>query len=197
MPMRILSYYIVLFPSLDVISGFPLGVHVIVNGIYIVITGRDTSEKSKYKHDWLIRLSLKFIVAVLPIAAAFGTSNLVQVLTFSGFITITCYIIPFALQIRSIQVCKKIFDETTDKKLLNKQDMNKEKQTKKMFRKFVLASSESYSTPYSFPVIGHPATAAILLLFGVCLYGVLISLFFINPTKLTCDLKENNGTLFI
>ncbi len=39
--LRILSYYIVLFPTLDVISVYPLSNHVICNNLY-------TSEKPKY-----------------------------------------------------------------------------------------------------------------------------------------------------
>ena len=46
--LRILAYYLIFFPSLDVMSAYPLVVHVLVNNIYIIITGRDT-----YVHDML------------------------------------------------------------------------------------------------------------------------------------------------
>ena len=54
--LRILAYYLIFFPSLDVMSAYPLVVHVLVNNIYIIITGRDT-----YVHDMLysgIRLEI-------------------------------------------------------------------------------------------------------------------------------------------
>jgi hypothetical protein len=38
--LRILAYYLIFFPSLDVMSAYPLVVHVLVNNIYIIITGR-------------------------------------------------------------------------------------------------------------------------------------------------------------
>lgn len=187
-----MSYYIVLFPSLDVISGFPLGVHVIVNGIYVIITGRDTSEKPKYKHDWLIRLSLRFTVAVLPIAAAFGTSNLVYVLTISGFTTITCYITPFILQVRSIQVCKKKFAETHIKK-----DISKGKLKNRSHNFSKSTKSEIYYTSYSFPGFSHPKASLALVFFGICLYGSLLSHFFVSPVKLSCDLQNSNETMLL
>ena len=40
--LRILAYYLIFFPSLDVMSAYPLVVHVLVNNIYIIITGKDT-----------------------------------------------------------------------------------------------------------------------------------------------------------
>ena len=39
--LRILAYYLIFFPSLDVMSAYPLVVHVLVNNIYIIITGKD------------------------------------------------------------------------------------------------------------------------------------------------------------
>jgi hypothetical protein len=38
--LRILAYYLLFFPSLDVMSAYPLVVHVLVNNIYIIITGK-------------------------------------------------------------------------------------------------------------------------------------------------------------
>ena len=44
--LRILAYYLIFFPSLDVMSAYPLVVHVLVNNIYIIITGKDINRHS-------------------------------------------------------------------------------------------------------------------------------------------------------
>lgn len=107
--MRIVSYYIILFPSLDVIAVYPLSNHVITNNLYIFITGHDTSVKPKYRCDWILRIALKVINALLPIVAAFGVANLVYILKFVGVFGFMCYAFPVLLQMKSTYVCKKTF----------------------------------------------------------------------------------------
>ena len=84
---RALSYYVVIFPSIDVTSAYPLVIHTIANNIYTTLFCRDTSRKSKTpKLDFLLLLVIKFISAVLPIAAALFVSNLIYVLKYAGLI---------------------------------------------------------------------------------------------------------------
>lgn len=107
--LRILSYCIVLFPSIDVVSAYPLSNHVLVNNLYIFITGHDTTKKPKYKFDWFLRLVLKIVSAILPIAAAFGVANLIYVLKYAGLFGFMCFAFPVLLQLKSIYICKKRF----------------------------------------------------------------------------------------
>ena len=186
--LQLLSYFILLFPSLDILSSYPLNVIVMVNSIYIIVTGRDTSEKPTLRCDWLLRLALKLIVAVLPILAAFGMSNLVNVLIWTGFVTVAMCITPFILQIRSIQICKEKFKRDKKNKALSPTKHRSSKLGEKFgyFKDVMFGSSYAYSTPYSFPVVSHPLTALVFTVLGLAVIIVLFLTFFIKPDKLKC-----------
>lgn len=81
-----------------------------VNNIYTVITGNDTSKNHKWKYDWILRFSLRFIAALLPLLAAFGMANLIYVLKYAGLVGFgVCFLYPTVLQLRSAFVCIKRF----------------------------------------------------------------------------------------
>ena len=112
---KIISYIIVIFPSIDVCTVFPLVVLVIVNNIYTVVFGRDSSEDSRLT-SFFIRLVMKFMVALMAIVVAIGVSNLIVILTYSGLISfLTSLIIPCFLQLRSQWVCRKMFGKASEK----------------------------------------------------------------------------------
>ena len=106
---KLLSYYIVLFPAIDVISSYPLMSCIISNSLYSLITGHDSSKTSKYKFDWLLKVVLRFIAAVVPIGAAFGVANLILVFKYAGLFGFLNLFSPVLLQLRSIYICKKKF----------------------------------------------------------------------------------------
>jgi hypothetical protein len=108
-PFRSLSYIIIIFPSIDVISAYPLSNHVLVNNLYIFITGHDTTKKPRYRFDWCLRLTLKIISALLPIIASFGVANLIYVLKYAGLFGFMCFAFPVLLQLKSTYVCKQRF----------------------------------------------------------------------------------------
>ena len=114
MAIRVLSYYIVLFPSIDVCSVYPLVVHTIVNNIYTVIFNRDTSQAKGWKHR-LLQLLMKFIVAILPIVVALVISNLIYILKYAGLIGFIVIFFPINLQLSSQWVCYKTFSYMLDK----------------------------------------------------------------------------------
>ena len=64
---------------------FPLLIHTIVNNIYTVIFGRDTSQTIGWKHR-IIQVVMKFVAAMLPIVVALFVSNLVYVLKYAGLL---------------------------------------------------------------------------------------------------------------
>ena len=117
--LRILSYVIILFPSIDVCSAFPLVVHTTVNNIYTVVFGRDTSQDTGFKYCLIQRL-MKFVAAILPIGIALFVSNLVIVLNYAGIIGFfIAFFFPVVLQLSSQWVCQKTFcylldDETNN-----------------------------------------------------------------------------------
>lgn len=106
---KLLSYYIVLFPAIDVISSYPLMNHVMSNNLYSLIAGQDSSKTPKYRFDWLLKVTLRFVAALLPILAAFGVANLIYVFRYAGLFGFLNLFSPILLQLRSIYVCKKKF----------------------------------------------------------------------------------------
>ena len=213
-PIRMLSYYLIIFPSLDVVSAYPLVNHVLVNNLYILITGHDTSRKPKYRFDWFLRMFLRFAMAVLPILAAFGVANLIYILKYAGMVGFIAYLFPFGLQLRSIHVCKKTFatsfisingalsvmkekkklesdEEGEEQKSDNEEKFpegGKEKESLLEARDMSSKEKESlYMTPYSNVLISHPLSVWIVGALGASLFIFAFSSLFVHPHKMNCD----------
>ena len=60
--LRILAYYLIFFPSLDVMSAYPLVVHVLVNNIYIIIIGKDALYM--YMYIYMYRKATDFMCEI-------------------------------------------------------------------------------------------------------------------------------------
>lgn len=205
LPLRILAYFIVLFPSLDVASAYPLIVHVLVNHIYAVIAGHDTSIPPSKGKKWLdlsLRIGLRLVLAIIPVLAAFGVANLVEVLKFAG---LTQFLIslgfPTLLQLRSIFVCRKTFASSQSTDASGQQQTKEEKQ-------LLLSSSDDvdddndkktsslspqrsqqkgeYLTPFSSRVISHPVTVVIVGILGLCFFLLAVGSLFATPDQTTC-----------
>ena len=105
---RIVSYYIVLFPSLDVISLYPLYVTSIANNIYQVVMCRDTSQGDCTCKDKIGKLVFRLVCAFLPLIGAAFISNLVTLLKIGGiFILFLGFLIPATCQLQSKRLCRK------------------------------------------------------------------------------------------
>ena len=184
LPLRAFSYYLIFFPSLDVISAYPLTNICIVNNVYTVITGRDTSEPAKWKYDWILHLSMKFIVALIPILLAFASANLVYILSYTGILAFGLLLLfPGVLQLRSTYVCSKKFGQCVAPQA--KEDsqplINKVAKSSKLS-----CSSWSYMTPYSNSVISHPLFVCLIGCFGACFFVFALVSLFITTDKFTC-----------
>ena len=108
--LRVLSYYIILFPSVDVISPFTLNVTTMVNNLFVVFVGKDSAQASESLASFIVLLLMKFVIALLPILVAMGVSNLVTVFRYAGFVSfILNLFLPNLLQLRSQWVCRKTF----------------------------------------------------------------------------------------
>ena len=95
--LRALSYIIILFPTLDVISAYPLVTCSMVNNFYQVIMGRDTSQR-KHSYDGLILVAMRAVVAILPIVCSLFISNLVYILKYGELVGfLTAFFFPLAL----------------------------------------------------------------------------------------------------
>ena len=82
--LRILSYYIILFPSIDVT--YPISVLNITNNAFVGILGKDTAGVMKSRHSYLLILTIKFFSALTPILIAMAVSNLVTVFKYVGLV---------------------------------------------------------------------------------------------------------------
>ena len=213
--LRALSYYIVLFPSLDVVSAYPLVVHTVVTNLYIIITGKDTSKKPTHRcarFNWLLLLALKLVSAVLPILAAFGISNLIYVLKYAGLLGFCiCFFFPTLLQLRSIYVCKKRFAQThvsvsgshagDESGSDSKGDLHHHSEKKPLLSVQELQGKKKrslYMTPYSNRVLSHPVVVCIIGGIGIVLFCLTFASLFVNPKRELClDGLEDDGGRFM
>ena len=192
--LRVLAYYLIFFPSLDVMSAYPLVVHVLVNNIYIIFTGRDTSEPGKWRLDWLLRVVLRLLGSITPILAAMGMANLIYVITYGGLTGyIVCYFFPAILQLSSIRACKKkfstflspapssdLFPESNETTPLSA-SMKKKKREGPY-------NNRSYMTPYSIPGLSHPWFVAFMTGVVVVIFGLIVASLFVTPAQQKCRL---------
>ena len=184
LPLRILSYYLIFFPALDVISAYPLVNICSVNNVYMVITGRDTSEPPKWRYDWILRLSLRFIIAVIPILLAFGAANLVFILKYAGPLGYgICFLFPIVLHLRSMYVCNNMFGQHRDPLAQTEKDSQPliKKETS-MWRQCL----RQHMTPYSNVVLSHPIFVVFIGCCGIGFFVASIMSLFIGPEKYTC-----------
>lgn len=192
---KIISYIIVLFPSLDVCTVFPLVILVIVNNIYTVVFGRDSSEDSSWT-SFFIRLVMKFMIASMAILVAVGISNLIVILEYSGLVSfLTSLIMPCLLQLRSQWVCWKMFGKKSEKQPSHELD--------EMSRKTAAGSGDSdpllpqdslhsptpssccskrdcYTTPYS-TFLSHPVAVILIGIMVTICFLLSIASIFVHP----------------
>ena len=200
---RALSFYLVLFPSLDVCSAYPLVVHTISNNIYTVLFGRDTSSKSQHpKRDWALQFVIKGLSAILPIAAALFISNLVYVLKYAGLIGFfICFFFPTALQLSSIWVCNREFGTAkiaagyhdASKPLVGENERPYSLQSGSEMSSYGDSSKSSpclksttYHTPYSNRVLSHPIAVGVIGAVGVALFLLALVSLGVHPEMRHC-----------
>ena len=186
-------------------SAFPLTIHCIVNNIYIILTGQDTSKEPRWQCDWLFRFILRFVAALLPLLAAMGIANLIYVLKYAGLVGFTIALFfPAVLQLRSIYICNRKFsppakhtvDEINDSKvtegtpLINSSEETSEADKSMLELSGVLEFHRnkwsSYMTPYSMGYLSHPMIVLVIIGIGLCLFILAVTSLGVGPQKLTC-----------
>ena len=202
--LHVLSYYLIFFPSLDVMSAFPLMVHCMVNNLYLIITGRDTSEKPRWRYDWLFRFTLRFVSAILPLLAAMGIANLIYILKYAGLFGFAIALFfPAILQLTSIYSCNKTFKvhvpvlPTEKTPLIIQNGGSIDFSFHSMFwnvisglglLEFRKKNRKSHVTRYSRGFLSHPLFVIVVILIGFCLFVMACTSLVISPQKLTCDI---------
>ena len=186
--LRMVSYFIMLFPSIDVISIYPLIVLTMVNNMYLVLFCKDSAEASNSRKGFIILLTMKFVAAILPITIAMAVSNLVTVLKYAGLAGIfLVFFFPTLLQISSQWVCKKKFthlllsqtsvqelheSSTTSRTNNNNHHENNNHQEDEDFPLIPsreVKPSSLYMTPYS-SIFSHWPVAMVLSIFQLALF---------------------------
>lgn len=187
--LRILSYYIILFPSIDVISVYPLVVLTMVDNIYTVFFGRDSSQAPKTWKTFFIRMGMKFVAAILPIFVAMAVSNLVTVLKFAGLMGFfICFFIPTTLQLSSQYKCNKTFkpalqqykQETLQDTSFSPDEMPGNSSESAPLISSQIKPSDLYMTPYS-TIFSYWPAVVIIGGVGIMLFGLTVSSLFFHP----------------
>ncbi|XP_063686906.1 uncharacterized protein LOC134820452 isoform X2 [Bolinopsis microptera] len=107
MLIRMISYLIMLTPSVVVCSAYPLCVITMVANLGLLITGRDLSTDPKYKNK--LKLVGCFI-SIIPISGALFISNLKTLSKYAGLIAFLLIgFIPIMLQVQSRRKCRRVF----------------------------------------------------------------------------------------
>jgi len=174
-------------------------VHTIVNNFYILVVGHDTSKAPSHGHgklDFFLRMLFRFFAAVVPILAAFGVANLVYVLKYAGLMGFNiCFFFPTLLQLRSIYVCRKVFEpkfitvsgSKGGKNTEEKQSLLTVQGTGTLFssqRK--IEKKELYLTPYSSCIFSHPVAVVVVGLLGFSFFVLTLASLGVHPVKVSC-----------
>ena len=174
---------------------YPLNIQPIVNNIYSVFFRQDTRKRSK-RCDRLLKVLIRLFAAVIPLTVAFGVSNLVTVLQYSGLPGfMLSFIFPTALQLQSIRVCKKVFRGVRSVQAMFPTDDSTEKEKSDSMKlstsdHIVCSSQEKkpqsslYMTPYSTRILSHPITVIITGAIGTLIFLLTIASLFNEPEKL-------------
>ena len=201
MYLRIMSYCVIFIPPLLIVSSYPLNIHPMVNNIYTVVMGHDTSKSPRNIRYRVLLLMMRFLAALIPILLACGVSNLVTVRRYSGPLAFAITIFfPTALQLQSIRVCKKKFQDVHVRlhmvqnavhdsgegcdKLDNKDEVTASSTEIVLhclqFTQPQNKTSQLYMTPYSSQVFSRPTAVTIIGAIGLLLFLLSIANLFIN-----------------
>ncbi|KAL5250029.1 hypothetical protein ACHWQZ_G015939 [Mnemiopsis leidyi] len=104
---RMISYLIMMTPSIVVCSAYPLCAITLVTNLFLLITGRDLSTDPKYKNKLK---AIGCVISLLPISSALFISNLKTLSKYAGLIAfVLIMFIPIMLQVQSRRKCRRVF----------------------------------------------------------------------------------------
>ena len=184
--LKVLSYYIILFPSLDVMTAYPLGNTAVANNVYTMITGKDSND-DKRRYAKLALLGLKFVCSIIPLALAFAVSNLLDVVQYAGLLGFTVgFLFPAMVQFASQYHCMKIFENTPNginsgdevTPLLGHRWLGGLTSASLWKRWWLTWKNPAYWTPHS-TIISHPISVAIVCVICLLLFGLSVGSFFV------------------
>ena len=186
------------------ISVYPLVVLTMVDNIYTVFFGKDSSQAPKTWTTFFIRMGMKFVSAILPILVALAVSNLVTVLKFAGLIGFfICFFIPTLLQLSSQWICVKTFKAALEPRTTlqdnsfcsdNEQPRAKSAENAPLITSPQVKPSELYMTPYS-NIFSYWPAVVIIGGVGVLLFALTVASLFFAPSKSLPCLHGNDTSV--
>ena len=184
--LRILSYCILLFPTVLVISVYPLSQLAISNNVYVGLLGKDTADPRNTWISYCFLLLLKFFGALLPVLVAMAVSNLVTVFKYIGAIEFLISVGNIILlQVRSQWVCKHKFLAALKRHVdlphsstNGNHDIEHKEEDSLLLSSHHVQPSHLYMTPYStvfsyWPVVVI-VTAVCVVMFGFNVFSVFV-----------------------
>ena len=155
---RTLAYFLLLYPSMDLCSTYPL-IATLGSNIFLALL-QDAGVNTEARHFALIT---RFCFATLPLIGSIYVANTVVVSIFGGFLFILItLVIPSLLRIFSIKKCQ------TEWKSSRKAYFGTQKETVTLLENKQLQQSDIRKTLYP-PLIGRSD----LLAYGTLLLGVM------------------------
>ena len=195
-----------MLPPVYTCLNYALNIQPIANNIYSVFFRKDTGKRTK-RCDRLLKPLIRLFAAVVPLAVAFGVSNLVTVMQYTGLSGfILSFAFPTALQLQSIRVCKRVFRgvctakttfrfpaaDFTEKETIDRMKVSTgagvvcSPQDKKPRNE-----SSLYMTPYSTRILSHPIAVTIIGAIGMLIFLLTVVSLFFKPEKFpTCKTLE-------
>ena len=185
MALRAFSYFIVIFPSVDILTAYPIACLLMVNNMYTAFGGKDSAEASKKWSSFIVLLAMKFISSLVPILVAMAVSNLVTVLKYSGFVSFFhSFIVPVVIQFSSQWVCYKTFKKSLESRSYALQESSgngaaakNEERSQLIETTPSVKPSDLYMTPYS-TIFSHWPTGVVVGGVATALLGLTVNSFF-------------------
>ena len=186
-----MSYFLLLYPVLDVSSAYPLAVLVMKDNLFMAITGRDsvtgaTPDQLKKKQQ-VLRLVLSLCISILPLTGSFFVANLVDITRYAGLIGFAkCYFYPALLQLKSQYDCNKVFFEAVKQAQLEATkpvDVSINDETVPLISnkteefpqvQYLQWNNPTYTTPYQ-TIFSHPIMVVVLSLFSIVAFGLAVA----------------------
>eukprot|EP00794_Sanderia_malayensis_P008125 gene8125-8995_t len=113
-----IAYTVLLLPSFELISLFPIMTVTLANNIFVCLYSRDTSVCKEYVRNSKLKLTaIRIIIGAAPIFGAMVVANLFYIVEYAGVAgVIVAFVFPAALQYKSRLKCQIIFPRKSSDK---------------------------------------------------------------------------------
>ena len=161
--LKTISHLVIVYPCVDALCSFMLGVVLCSNHTFTALTGKDYTGFSNRRIFKLLKFAIYLSYSIVPIVLTFFIGNFQLLVGLSGLFGVLINVLfPSLLQIVSSYKCNKLFPQN---RMIAGDDTARELLWKRVFN-FIFKST--FPTPYSgyysnnFAVLGITTTTSIL-----------------------------------